>query len=55
MEYCLGDDQTPCTSGIEVLPGDAQQITAAEMETGSILKVTNKSEVDEGSYEVEVL
>lgn len=54
LEYCLGDDHAPCSAGIELNPGDEHQTTAADLGTGTILKVTNKSETEEGSYEVEV-
>ena len=54
LEYCLGETPEPCTEGIELNPGDDHQTTASEMGTGSILKVTNKSETEEGMYEVEV-
>ena len=54
LEYCLGETPEPCSGGIELNPGDEHQTTASEMGTGSILKCTNKSETEEGMYEVEV-
>lgn len=54
LEYCLGETPEPCSGGIVLNPGEDLETTASEMGTGSILKVTNKSETEEGAYEVEV-
>jgi hypothetical protein len=54
LKYCLGDDLIPCADGIEVQPNAQHQTTAAELGTGTILKVSNKSVDTEGSYEVVV-
>jgi len=54
LEYCLGETPEPCSGGIVLNPGEEHETIAADLGTGSILKVTNKSETVEGNYEVEV-
>lgn len=54
LKFCLEDNENPCTSGIEVAPGDEQTIIANELGSGTILKATNLSDTVEGHFRVTV-
>ncbi len=54
LQFCLEDTHNPCIEGVELNPDEEQEIIANELGAGTILKCTNKSQTDEGMYEVEV-
>ena len=54
LKFCLEDDQNPCTSGNDVAAGDERTIIANELGSGTILKATNLSDTEEGSYRITV-
>jgi len=54
LKFCLEDDENPCSSGVSVDAGDERTIIANDLGSGTILKATNLSDTEEGSFKVTV-